>query len=219
MTAAVSTSCSDNPGPGAVALYGDSLSIEAAPYLQEMAADRHRDLEGQWYIGAAPCDWNNAVTEEAQRHPVYAVFAFAGNKGNSCGTATSGPALVAEYEQTLRPQIQTMLDAGTDVILVGPPDFDLAGYKEDAPLLRDLMQRLADEYDRTSYVDGRKYLSPDGFVGQLPCLENEGADKGCVDGMTTVRSFDGVHFDIPGDDGYSSGAYRWAKTIFEDVKG
>ena len=218
LTGAFATSCSSGAGPGAVALYGDSLSVEAAPYLRLLAEQHDRNLEGSWYIGAAPCDWNNAVNEEARRHPAYAVFAFAGNKGNSCGAASSGPRLVDEYEQTLRSQIKVMLNAGADVILVGPPDFDLAGYKEDAPLLRALMQDLADSYDRTSYVDGRKYLSPDGFVGRLPCFDFEGPDKGCVDGKITVRSLDGIHFDIPGDDGYSSGAYRWARTIFEDVK-
>jgi hypothetical protein len=217
LSAMLMTSCSDDPGPGAVAVYGDSLAVEAEPYMKLLAAADDRPLEGSWYLGAAPCDWVNAVNEEAQRKPAYAVFAFAGNKGNSCGTATSGPALVDNYEQTLRGQIQVMLDAGADVILVGPPDFDLAGYTEDAPLLREMMQGLADEFDRTTYVDGRKYLSPDGFVMQLPCLDDEGADKGCVDGRITVRNTDGVHFDVPGADNYSSGAYRWAKTIFERV--
>jgi hypothetical protein len=198
-------------------VYGDSLTVEGAPYMRLLAAQDDRDLEGSWYIGAAPCDWIDAVNEEAPRHPAYAVFAFAGNKGNSCGVANAGPALIDDYEQTLRSQIQVMLDAGAEVILVGPPDFDAPNYKEDAPLLREMMQELSDEFDGTTYVDGRKYLSPDGWTPQLPCLDNEGADKGCVDGMITVRSGDGIHFDIPGADGYSSGAYRWAETIFEKV--
>ena len=217
LAGALATSCSDDPGPGAVALYGDSLSVEAEPYLKLLAADADRPLEGSWYLGAAPCDWVNAVNEEARRKPAYAVFAFAGNKGNSCGTATSGPALVDNYEQALRGEIQVMLDAGAEVVLVGPPDFDLAGYTETAPLLREMMEGLADEFERTSYVDGRKNLSPDGFVMQMPCLDNEDADRGCVDGRITVRNTDGVHFDVPGDDNYSSGAYRWALTLFENV--
>jgi hypothetical protein len=209
--------CSHDPGPGAVAIYGDSLTWEAGPYLKPMADDRGRPLEGSWFLGASPCDWNNAVQEEAAHHPAYVVFAFAGNKGNSCGTTAQGDQLIREYELTLRSQISTMRKAGADIVLVGPPDFAISPYKEDAPKLRTMMQKIANDLTHVAYVDGRDDISPNGFEATQPCLSSEDFTKGCTDGKITVRSTDGVHFDEPGADGYSSGAYRWAKNLFADI--
>lgn len=211
------SSCGDDAGPGMVAVFGDSLTVEAQSYLPALGEERGRDVGGSWYLGAAPCDWTEAVNERMQQDPAYVVFAFAGNKGNSCGVAFGGNALVDEYELALRPQIDAARRAGAQVILVGPPDMNITPYRETAPLLRDRLEQMADELSDVSYVDGRELLSPDGFTMTMPCLDSETEAQGCVDGRIEVRSIDGVHFDPPGEDGYSSGAYRWATTLLDPV--
>ena len=109
-------------------------------------------------------------------------------------------------------------DAGVPLVLVGPPD--MAPGNDFVPRsteVRDRFRAVAERHDDASFVDGREYLSPDGFSETLPCLDSEGAAQGCVDGQIVVRDPDGVHWDEPGPDSYSAGAYRWAQALLADA--
>jgi hypothetical protein len=208
--------CGDDD-PDVVAIYGDSLSADAQDYLKIYAAADGRSLEPGFFWGTAPCDWVDDIQQRApEEEPVAIVLAFAGNNVTPCTGGATGNDLANEYERDLRTATKAATDAGAHVVLVGPPDMNAPLYTEMAPLIRERMQNIADEMDDTEYVDGTELLSPDGYADQLRCDADLGEDAahGCVDGMITVRDPDGVHWDKPGDDGYSAGANRWARTIF-----
>ncbi|MGQ0824197.1 MAG: SGNH/GDSL hydrolase family protein [Actinomycetota bacterium] len=213
--------CGDDD-PDVVAIYGDSLSAEAQPYLEMLAGASGRELEPGFFWGTAPCDWVDDIEQRTPRdEPVAIVMAFAGNNVTPCTDGATGTALADQYERDVRRGAVAATSAGAHVVLVGPPDMDAPLYREHAPLIRARMEDIADELADVEFVDGRELLSPDGFAPALPCREDFGEDAahGCTDGEIVVRHEDGVHFDPPGPDGFSAGANRWARTLlsgFED---
>jgi hypothetical protein len=75
------------------------------------------------------------------------------------------------------------------------------------------------------YVASAPFVSPGGFLRELPCVPGETAALGCTGGEITVRAGNGVHFDEPhsvpcphpGEPGgcrYTAGGHRYAKAIF-----
>ena len=93
----------------------------------------------------------------------------------------------------------------------------MTSFEPRSAVVRERFAAVADRHDDVSFVDGREYLSPDGFSETLPCLDDEDEAKGCVDGQIVVRHPDGVHWDEPGADGYSAGSYRWAQAILSNA--
>ena len=70
--------CSDDPE--SVALYGDSLTVDAIPALEFMTVDNDQQLVGQWFDGTAPCDFIDDITQRLDDSPPeMVVLAFAGN--------------------------------------------------------------------------------------------------------------------------------------------
>ena len=100
------------------------------------------------------------------------------------------------------------------VVLAGPPAIEPSPWAENAEMLNARFRAIAAEHDGVDYLDLGEVLSPQGFTRTLPCLGSEGTEQGCVNGDIVVRDEDGVHFDDPGPDGYSSGSYRFAQAVF-----
>ena len=210
--------CGDDDPPN-VAVYGDSLTVDALPYLEDIADDRGLEVAGKWFDGTALCDWaDDAVAMIEDEDPVAVVVAFAGNQVTDCVGGRSGSALGDLYEADARRIADTAAEHGTPFLLVGPPEMDDPLYSVNAAMLRDRFQRVADAHDAATYVDSRPVLSPDGYAESLPCREELGEtpENGCTDGMIIVRHPDGVHFDDPGDDAFSAGSNRWAHVLLPE---
>ena len=201
-------------------MYGDSLTVEAATYLEDLAGRRGLDLTGKWYFGTALCDWVEDALGEIGRDPVAVVLAFAGNQVTDCVGGRSGAALGDLYEADARRVAAAGHAEGVPVVLVGPPDMADPLYRENAAMLRERFERVAAELAGVTYVDARPLLSPGGYAERLPCREDLGEtpERGCEGGTIAVRHPDGVHWDAPGDDGFSAGANRWAHVLLDGVR-
>jgi hypothetical protein len=199
-----------------IAVLGDSLTYAAAPYLEQIAAGAGRSVAVTGVPGAALCDLRDDI-ERLLRDapPASLVMVFAGNNATSCAGGRTGQALADLYAADARAIVELARARDVPVVLAGPPAIEPSPWAENAVLLDDAFRAIADEEDGVEALDLWETLSPDGFTQTLPCLESEGEAQGCVDGKIAVRDDDGVHFDDPGPDGYSSGAYRFARAVFD----
>jgi hypothetical protein len=208
--------CSDDPE--SIALYGDSLTVDAIPALEFMTVDNDQQLVGQWFDGTAPCDFIDDITQRLDDSPPeMVVLAFAGNNVTPCVGGLTGDALGDKYEADAEAVVAAAAEAEVPVVLVGPPAMADPSFEPRSAQVRERFAAVADRHDNVSFVDGREYLSPDGFSETLACLDGEDEAKGCIDGQIAVRNADGVHWDEPGPDGYSAGSYRWAQAILSNA--
>lgn len=207
------------PAPGGVAVFGDSLALQAWPYLQAIADHQGRPLYGAAYGGAALCDWLPTMRDVLlEERPAEVVLAFAGNNLTPCvampdGERAWGADLAARYVRDATRAIELARATGARVDLVGPPDMGVEPQATHARLLREAFERLARALD-VDYADAASRLSSDGYDTTQPCLDFEG-DLGCTDGRITVRAGDGVHLSSPDAAGYSAGAWRYAALLLD----
>lgn len=205
-----------------VVFVGDSLAVEAAPYLPALLQER--TLVPKVFGGTAPCDWLGADLGIQANSVV--VFSFIGNALTPCmadgpGAFLAGQAIVEKYRTDLVVLIAQAQSAGARVLLVGQP-------KRGDPVRPDELETgLAALYnelatDDVAFVDaGAAVENPDGtFAHELPCLPGE---LECdASGSNVVRSDDGVHF-CPGITpmgecpAWSSGAFRFATAIADAI--
>jgi hypothetical protein len=217
-------------GPERIAVFGDSLTYQAAPYLRNFfnRERTHYQADVRSLPGTAICNWFD-VMEKQRRHfdPQVVVFQFVGNDILPCmrnpdGSQLAKPEYLRRWERDTRHAID-LFDTKTSIYLIGAPEMG-----NDDNRVYDIWKRLAAEYPNTHFVDGGRLVSPHRtFVATLPCLPEERCTGPVVDGVRTnvVRAFDEVHF-CPDENAYgkpcgvyASGAYRFAITIFEGVTG
>jgi hypothetical protein len=205
--------------PGAaLAVFGDSLTVQASDYVTALARYGGRALFSGWRSGSALCDWMGEIRSVlADAHPSDIVLGFAGNVTDCTGLVT-GSALGRVYERDAREVVALAAKAGTRVTLVGPPDMRPRDFARRAAAVRRAFERVADGRQDVDYVDSRDVLSPNGFTATLGCASFETAPLGCRDGEIRVRAPDGVHWMPPETHGYSAGAWRWATVLVQDVK-
>jgi hypothetical protein len=154
-----------------VAVYGDSLTVEATPYL-----DRDR-VDVRAYSSTAPCDFYDVMTHDKAAAPAQVMVAFSGNMVTTC-TKSLGERLAA---------YRVMLDriaaiwGDTAVTLVGAPDAlggDRFAY---LPGVRELERSFAGEHgwgfvDSSGSFEGLP-RDPDGFHF---CPGPRDASRGCL---------------------------------------
>lgn len=183
---------------GPVLMYGDSLLEEATPYVR--STDQVRA-----FGGTALCDWvDNIAKASALEQPSVMVVEFVGNNLTPCMHGYTAPEQVrAKYEADMA-ELKQRVDA--PILWVGPPMF-----RDRAPAAEGL-------YDsERRFVDaGQAVLADGAYTDSLPCLPDESAAKGCVNGRIRVRAPDGAHF-ATSTSGYSSGARRFAEAIDQAV--
>jgi lysophospholipase L1-like esterase len=219
--AAISTGgCSwFHKGRVSVAIFGDSLTAFSRDELTRVAFGEHVHLQVNAYAGLALCDWTQRAEQLLRSdRPTAIVLEFAGNNVTACVQGLTGAPLADVYEQNARQIIDTARSLGIAVVLVGPPAMNAPHFTEDAALLGRRFRAIADETDGVTFLDLRPVLSPNSFTLTMPCLKTETTQQGCVNGRIPVRSEDGVHFDPPGRDGYSSGATRFATAVIDAAK-
>jgi hypothetical protein len=182
------------PAQGGVIMYGDSLLEESAPYVRNTT-----QLRG--FGGTALCDWlDNIVTAAANEGPDLIVVEFVGNNLTPCMSGyTTAAQISAKYAADAAELKQRV---GVPILWVGPPLF-----RSGPPPTWGLFD------GEPRFVDaGQAVLDAGAYTDTLPCLPDEGAGRGCVDGQILVRAADGAHFGTSAP-GYSSGGRRFAGAI------
>lgn len=215
-----------------VDVYGDSLTVQAAPALAALGRAAGLSVHVVAYYGLAPCDLAPEVRRGIARRPAALVLAFSGNNLTSCmqraGRPLSGVAYDDTYEHDLGALVSVAQARDVPVVLVAPPVFPVA--KDDpprAPLIA-RYARLAAGGDGVSLVRSASALGG-AYRTTLPCLAGETAALGCHDGRIVVRDpASPIHFDelrmvgcrIAGDRcTYSAGAHRYARAILAGLAG
>jgi hypothetical protein len=219
-----------------VVLWGDSLAFEAQePFVAELIghSDGRLQTETHTFGGTATCDWLDDMQRTARDPIAAAVLEFSGNALTRCmrdakGVPLTGTAFLAAYRSATMRAISMLRSAGARVYLAGAPLWRTPS-DDDAHRLRALYQDLARTMDGVEYVDaGASVLTAAGrWTATLPCLADEGAAQGCVDGRIIVRAPDGRHF-CPGSGPavggvtaecprYSSGARRYGRAMADAV--
>ena len=179
-------------------MYGDSLLESAKPYVQ--STDQVRA-----FGGTALCDWVDNMAQAATlEQPSVMVVEFVGNNLTPCMSGYDTPDQVREKYEADATALKQRVDV--PILWVGPPRFrdgpaPTAGLWDAEPLFVDA---------------GSAVLRRGKYTDTLPCLPDEGAAQGCVNGKMRVRATDGVHFGDP-TPGYVSGARRFAEAIDDGV--
>ena len=208
--------------PKIIALYGDSLSVEAAPFFSYLAHASGATVLPRAWNGWAVCDdLQRMASDAATRHPAVGVIEFSGNAMTSCMSGyTMG---TTPYYDKYRADTQSAIDIfrshGVPMILIAPPISAWANLAANLTFLNQIYVSLAATNQGVAFIDaGQAVLANGKFTLTLPCLSFEP----CVGpaGTNVVRSPDGVHFCPDGDtemngwfnvcDDYSSGAFRFA---------
>ena len=199
-----------------IAIFGDSLTYSAAGYLDAASQDADVSVHVRGAPGAALCDLRGDAEALLQSRELSAiVLVFAGNQFTDCIGGLDGDALADAYATDARALAELARERDVPVVLAGPPDMERSPWRENATRLNERMREIAEDLDGVDYLDLRETLSPDGFTLTLECEAGETEAQGCTDGSIRVRDEDGVHFDEPGPDGYSSGARRFGQALFE----
>ena len=198
-----------------IAIYGDSLTYGAQSYLEAAADDAGDAVSVKGVPGAALCDLRSEIEQRLREDPPASlVLVFAGNNATTCAGGRVGAPLVDLYAEDATAIVTLAAEMGVPVVLAGPPAIEPEPWATSAELLNERFRTISDEHDGVAYLDLGEVLSPQGFTTTLPCLTSEGAAQGCTHGEIVVRNPDGVHFDDPGPDGYSSGSFRFAQAVF-----
>ena len=132
-----------------VAVFGDSLTLQAWAYVQRIASDRGQPFDGGAYGGTALCDWLGGIHKVLTRdHPTALVLAFAGNNLTPCTLTPSGKRrfgadLVTRYRAVTQRAIADAARAHTKVFLVGPAAMRDPVWNHHATRLRTMLRTLA----------------------------------------------------------------------------
>lgn len=198
---------------------GDSLTAFSAEEVVAASHDDHVPLVVRAVPGAASCDLVGQAEQVLRDEKLSAmVIEFAGNNVTPCVGGRTGSALIDVYDRDIRHLVELARERDVPVVLLGPPAMDLAPFTDDSRLLDERMQQIARGTPGVRYVDLGRTFSPHGFTLTLPCLDSEAERPGCRNGQIPVRAGDGVHFDVPGPDGYSSGSTRYADVLIDAAR-
>jgi len=220
--------------PVRVGLFGDSLAVQAEPYVDLLIqAGGKAAVSNFTYGGTAACDWLPAMRRFARTdHPQAVVLEFAGNTFSPCmlGYAAHLRTSVRLYCSAISQAIQAFLTMGTHVFLVRTPITrnEWVTHDRDWNDLNNAFATLAAQHpNRVADVDaGRSVEGPHhSFVSTMACMYFEPCSGPTIAGVKTdvVRSPDGIHF-CPTNTGagngrvgrcpvYSSGAFRFAAAM------
>jgi lysophospholipase L1-like esterase len=209
----VATTVTAGPAPAGVAVFGDSLTLQAWLDLAGLVAEQGQLLRGAPLPGEALCDARDDIELTlATRPPVILVVAFVGNNNTPCTERATGEELGRRYEEDARAIVAAAGARGVPVRLVTPPAMGDPTFASNADAVASAYAAVADE-PGVELVDGRGLLSPDGYATALPCEPAELVRPSCTNGAITVRDPDGLHLSAPDATGYSGGARRWARTL------
>lgn len=209
-----------------IALYGDSLATQAAPYFDALALPSGVDVLNRVYGGTAICDWLSYMqTDAASFRPQAVIIEFSGNALTPCmaGFAPGTAAYFAKFQHDAEQAIGIFRAIGAHVYLMAAPLPEATSAEQNSITLDQMYAGLAQGHADVTYVDAGQSVLADGqYTDTLPCLPGEPCTG--PNGTNIVRAPDGVHFCPDGvmyaNDGcvhYASGAYRYALAMLKPV--
>jgi hypothetical protein len=225
--------------PQRVFVYGDSLVVQAEPYLASVANALDLEVTPNAFGGIAPCDALAPLAHDLRYStPHLVVFAFSGNSFSDCMRDTNGALLtggdvLARYRTDIETAVLIATHAGVPFVLASPParEDGNGNWQELDTMFREI---AAAHEPFVQYADAGAQIAPDGqFAATQRCLPfelNHSPSKGlCVSegGSIGVRAADGVHFcseaspptpNPPSCSEYSSGALRYAIALVTAAK-
>jgi hypothetical protein len=225
--------------PEQVFVYGDSLVVQAEPYLTSVAASLDMTVTVRAFGGIAPCDELGSLAQDLRdSQPHVVVFAFSGNSFSDCmrdenGRLFTGADVLAKYRSDIDAAAQMAIQAGVPFVVASPPaSEDHSGNWEQLDtVFRDI---AAAHQPYVQYADAGSQIAPDGlFAPTQRCLpfdlNNPLSKPLCLsaDGSIGVRAADGVHFcsdpaaatkSATSCTEYSSGALRYAIALVTAAK-
>ncbi len=230
-----STSATVIPTPATATLYGDSIMFESTNQIaSQFATKAGWTFKNTSYPGSAPCDWFAQLQSDlATLHPKIVVLETQGNSLTPCMRDANGNQIVFgsqawlnKYRTDLDFYFSTATAAGAKVLFVYPLPESSSSATKSLVSLKNMALAEAGKYHGVS-VSGapRNAVTSSGtFVWRKTCLSTETASMGCgaeVAGKIRVRSPDGVHLCpinpnwsvIPSCSVYSSGEFRWSKSL------
>jgi hypothetical protein len=219
------------PGPPRIALYGDSLGMEAGLDFTFLAHASGASALVRTYGGLAVCDFfSDMVSDAASWQPTAVVLEFSGDNFTPCmaGNPLGSPQYYAKYQADIQTAIDIFRPYGTEVILVGTPYDAAPDANPNIANLNQLYASVAAANPGVTYVDaGQAVMANGAFTWTLPCLSTEPCTG--PSGTNVVRAPDGVHFCPTGDtviegyfavcNVYSSGAFRFAEAMLGPALG
>jgi len=221
-----------------VSVYGDSLSVQAGPYLAGVGRAFGLRVTVRAFSGTAPCDFLDPLRKDLAAGPGppdLVLFAFSGNSVGTCmldasGRPLTGVALLAKYRADTVAAADLTTAAHRPFLVASPPA--PRGKEGIWKALDDVYRDVATTHPGVQYVDAGQDIAPGGeFAPTQQCLPFEskipGAQRTCrtVDSDIPVRGPDGGHF--CGDaaptaavlcPSYSSGAMRYAVNLLSAAK-
>ncbi len=214
-----------------IALYGDSLGMEAAQTFEYLAGTSGALTLLRAFGGAAICDdLGDMTTDVANLHPTVAVMEFSGDNQTPCMAAyTKGSgAYYEKYQNDAQAAINIFRSNGIPVVLIGAPPDAFTDLTVNINFLNQIYASLAASSSGVLYDDAGQSVSSNGqYTKTLPCLPVEPCTG--PSGTNVVRSPDGVHFCPDGMvvqqnlfsvcDVYSSGAFRFAAAMLGPALG
>jgi hypothetical protein len=225
------------PGPVRIALYGDSIAVEAeGAFALMLTASGRAELRTRVAGGTAICDFFDTMRADlVEFRPDAVVMEFSGNALTGC--VHHEPFTTAEYYRRYRADADAVMalyePAGIPVYWVGPPlPRPRAGVADDWGLLNVMYSRIPDQHAGAAYVDAGQAVLRDGaYTDYLPCLFYEpcegSPDPATGEPANRVRGPDGVHFcpvhvePTEGADAgcpvWSSGAWRFGLAMAEPL--
>lgn len=242
---------SDSPGSGPdsvsrrpahearVFVYGDSLVVQATPYLASVARSLDLDVTVRAFGGIAPCDATPLMVRDLkQRSPDLVLYAFSGNGFSNCmregnGDIATYDDVVSRYRTDLERAAAITTQAGVPLLIASPPAAQdrAEEWRELDTVFRTI---AAGRQPQVQYTDAGVQIAPDGeFAATQRCLPFDlgfgvaGGSCGDEDESVDVRAPDGVHFcsdpqaatvNAASCTGYSSGALRYAIALVTAAK-
>jgi hypothetical protein len=212
-------------GPPRIALYGDSLGMEAGQDFAYLAGASGASTLVHTYGGLAPCDFLPSMASDAASwRPTAVILEFSGDAFTPCmdGETFATPQYYQKYEADIQTAIDIFRPYGAEVILIGLPFDASAADNQNVANLNQLYGSVAAANVGVTYVDaGQAVMANGSFTWTLPCLPREPCTG--LSGTNVVRSPDGSHFCPTGQttvvgylavcNVYSSGAYRFAAAM------
>jgi hypothetical protein len=212
-----------------VLVYGDSLTTEAAPYIDGFVDD----VAGAASLvrgapGGATCDLFDLMRYDGRHeHPSVVVLQFSGNNLTRCmqdrsGRPLEGDAWLAKYRADTVKAIELLRPTRASIWLATSPISMLADRKgqDDVYRLAAMYRELARRLPGVHVTDAATAVLAFGryWTRTMPCLRNEPCTQVDTNGQRAnqVRANDGAHFcPTPYPNGgvcpvWSSGAMRYA---------
>jgi hypothetical protein len=214
-----------------VTVYGDSLVVQARPYLALVGHNLGLSVAVNAVGGTAPCDSLPTLRHDvATERMAVVVWAFSGNSQSACMKSGSsgyltGTAKLAKYRTDTQTAIGLAGRDGALFVLASPPANRTSGDSWD--ILDTMYRALVFANPTVQYADAGAAIAPDGhFMEEQTCLPFERIipQTGCTSAasMIHVRAGDGAHFcQVPFGapcSGYSSGALRYAINLLSAAR-